>query len=259
MPEFDSCSSHKYFHHIIHFCMHLCLFFQLSWSCHAAVLPARWTDCPSHWRLQSRRLHGDVPWVTQLQGADALPGHHVSTSLSLRIYTLEAPLTLLKTVVISLCSQLCCVTFLCGWRIKRLFTANVDQYWLKHVQIFNVCSLISPATAALSTPSPDSRRSSILQRAQLLNWWRSTHVHLWCAAPILWEKRRSSLVSVSLNHWIYTFHISVCQEDPHVINFCNDMTRCFATTTLSFKKTGYLKQKQSQHKKNRAGKRDYFS
>lgn len=140
MPKFDTCSSHKYFYHIIHICIHLCLFFQLSWSCHAAVLPARWTNCPSHWRLQSRRLHGDVPWVTQLQGADALPGHHVSTSLSPRIYTLEAPLTLLKTVVISQCSQLCFVTFLCGWRIKRLFTANVDQYWLKTCSDFQ-CKL----------------------------------------------------------------------------------------------------------------------
>lgn len=50
-------------------------------------------------------------------------------------------------------------------------------------------------TAAPSTRSPHSRKSSILQPAPLSNWWRSTHALLSCVDLILWEKRRSFLVS----------------------------------------------------------------
>lgn len=74
------------FLHISSFSSWLCLVLQLSGSRHAAVLPARWTNCPPHWRLQSRSLDGDLPWVTQLQGADTLPGHHVSAYFSPLIY-----------------------------------------------------------------------------------------------------------------------------------------------------------------------------
>lgn len=59
---------------------------QLSRSRHAAVLSARRTNCPPHWRLQSRSLDGNLPRVTQLQGADTLPGHHVSAYFSPLIY-----------------------------------------------------------------------------------------------------------------------------------------------------------------------------
>lgn len=59
----------------------LWLFSQLSRSRHAALLPARRPNGPPHRRLQSRSLHGDLPRAAQMQGADALPGHHVSVRL----------------------------------------------------------------------------------------------------------------------------------------------------------------------------------
>ncbi|XP_051925342.1 DNA cross-link repair 1A protein isoform X1 [Hippocampus zosterae] len=50
---------------------------QLSGSGHVAVLPARRPDRPPHGRLPSRSLHGGLPGAAGLQGAHALPGHHV--------------------------------------------------------------------------------------------------------------------------------------------------------------------------------------
>lgn len=54
------------------------LFLQLSRSCNAAVLLARWTDGSPHRWLQGRPLHGNVPRAAQLPGSDSLPGHNVS-------------------------------------------------------------------------------------------------------------------------------------------------------------------------------------
>lgn len=69
---------------------------------------------------------------------------------------------------------------------------NID--WNMHT--FEMAFLLTVlVTAALSTSSPHSRKSSILQPEPLSNWWRSTHALLSCVDLILWEKRRSSLVS----------------------------------------------------------------
>ncbi len=138
--------------HVFSFTSCLCLLFQLSRSCHAAVLPARWTDGPPHWRLQSWPLNGDLPRVTQLQGADALPRHHVSTRLSPLIYTectsevTEWPKKKQDCGYIALHPALC----VCVWPfwvvVVKIDSASVDQYWLKRAHfVFTPCPQSSQA------------------------------------------------------------------------------------------------------------------
>lgn len=113
------------------------LFSQLSRSCHAAVLPARWTDCPPHRRLPSWSLNGDLPWASQLQGADALPGYNVSAHLS--------PFTHYVRLLNGQNRELWlyCTSYLCVWPFC-LF-GHPKPVWiyyrLKCVQIFHVSTL----------------------------------------------------------------------------------------------------------------------
>lgn len=82
------------------------------------------------------------------------------------------------------------------------------------LRFFSVTSYISLATAALSTPSPGSKKSSTLQPALHLNWWHSTHVHLWCAGRTRWGKRRSfwvcALQESLCSHFLLMFFLFVC-------------------------------------------------
>lgn len=87
--------------------------------------------------------------------------------LSCRVQTLYLDTTL---VPISLLSYTLSSAY---WKAKLRehgCVHGVDQCSLTRVQIFNASSLVFLATVALSTPSPDRRKSSVLQPAQHLNW-----------------------------------------------------------------------------------------
>lgn len=90
-------------------------------------------------------------------------------------------------------TQLPCSDSLLGHYVSASFCPqNID--WNMHT--FEIAFILTVlVTAAPSTHSPHSRKSSILQPAPLSNWWHSTRALLSCVVRILWEKRRSFLVS----------------------------------------------------------------
>lgn len=99
------------------------------------------------------------------------------------------------------------------------------------LRFFSVTSYISLATAALSTPSPDSKKPSTLQPALHLNWWHSTHVHLWCAGRTRWGKRRS--------FWVCALQESLCSHFLLMFFFVFELYGAFSTP-LKIRKSDIL-------------------